>query len=908
MTLAQPDAQASLRLHLLGGFRIECSRQVALDAVPEGRKGDAVLKLLALAPAYRLHREQVMEQLWPHLGPDAADAAFRKALHYARRALEPHLPARAHSAFIETTSGCVQLVTDRVWVDVDQFRRASEHALQSGEEAALAAALQLYHGELLPADRYADWAAAVRDELAARRSAVALQLATVLEQRGAYEQALTQAGAVVSDDPANEAAHRLVMRVHLDLGQTHRTIRQYHACCAVLQREAGARPAAETEALYRKALSGGRAEQPDGGNSERALLPTALQRLPAQPFVGRQEALERLREELRAAGAGNGRFVLLAGEAGIGKTRLLREFARAASSRGALVLWGTCYGVDGQLPFAPLVEALDDAARRGPAAARAAVATRHPLLASFLPALAAKPGLPLPNRLGKMERAHLLATVVRYLDELGDQQPLLLVLDDLHLADQASLELLHALARLASSRRWLLVASYRDEEALPASALDHFATSLLQQGCCARLVLPRLDRAAADLLARALLTEQPADEELLDRLFALSLGNPLFLRECVGVLTSAGQLPEHAELRWADGRTAVEGVPALIRSLVELRLKRLSPPAQTVLSLAAVAGRASPFVLLHRASGLAEEPLLDALDEALASRLLLAEGDGFAVQHPLIRAALLARLSAPRRRRWHVALASALEELFGASLSERPELVEALAAHWDTAGEAARAVPYLIAAAEHAAQGYAAAEAAARLERALTMQAETGRDAPADRALRRRALELLGDLAALQGESRQAQASYAAALTLLRDQSAAGDALAAARLLCKGAAQALLEGETGQAVNLLDGVAAALTRCDAGPERDQERVRYLTVLAQQRWLNASFPQALAAAEEAARLAAQLGAADEEARALGMVALACLPLGDWARGVECERQHAGLAGSDWNVAEVADVHL
>jgi len=909
------------RLHLLGRFWVERDGQVLPETVWQRSSGKALVKLLAVERTHRLHREQVMERLWPDLELAAAENAFRKALHHARHGLEPELPAKAASSYLHQSNSVVTLDAERIWVDADQFQVLAERALAGEDESALEAALAMYAGELLPEDRYQEWTLARRETLADLHQALLLRLAGACTRRGDHLRAISSAREVVASDPACEEAHRLLMRLYAASGRPHQARRQYRACSDALRQVLGTQPGSETTTLYQRLLAGGdqqsgdAALHPDGPQSQASsepALPTAIRRPPAIPLIGREAVLAQLLDALARARRGQGALILVGGEAGVGKSRLLSEVARTAAGRGALVLWGACYEQEGQAPYGPFVEALDGYVASRSAADRADMALAHAELVPLLPALSAVAKATAPRQGSEVERSRLFAAVVRFLGTLGAERPVVLVLDDLHIADAASLQLLHHVARVAADRTWLIVGAYREEDLRAGGDLQRLWTAATRQGICRRMDLPPLGRPDCDRLVETLLPDSKVERGLLDRLAALSLGNALFLQELVRALLERGNLGV-VEGRWCaigdvDLLDAPGGLPAQIRDLIEARIHRLPEDVRATLSLAATAGMESSFALLHAAGELADGPLLDALDRALEARIFEERGEGYVFRHPLLRAALYERLSRHRRARLHAALATALERLAGATVNARSDVVEALAHHWAGAGEPARAAPYLIEAGERAARVYANAEAIARFQRALALQAQSGLIGPDDAARRAFALERLGDLYALSGQSEAARESYAAALGDEGGRMAELGALDAARLHRKAAHQALLAGEVARAADLLRRAGVLLEQVAPGSDRDLESTRLLSVEAQERWLAYRFEEALAAAEASAHLAEAIGAEAERAQAYEMMALACLPLGDWQRGVECERRRASLVDLNREVAEVADVHL
>lgn len=893
---------AALRLCVLGGFRAECAGRIVPDAAWQRRSAKALVKLLAVAPGHRLHREQVLEALWPERDPESAASSLRKALHLARHALEPAMPARGSSAFLRSADDLL-LLDEAAWVDADAFQALAERALADPDRARYEAALAAYAGELLPEDRYEDWAGPRREALAGQHRRLLLGLAALLERQGEYGGAAEHLRRVVADDPAHEEAHRRLMRAHALGGSQHQALRQYQACREALRRELDAAPDQQTDALYRDILDGRLVPpSPLPGPAAQPAMPPAARRAPTGPLVGRERALATLLGYLGQAVAGAGQVVLVGGEAGIGKSRLAIEVAREADRRGALALWGAGYEREGQLPYGPFVEAIEGYLAGRSAAERQGFGATYPELAALVSALAPEAEPALQSASPETERARLFAAVARWLGTIGATQPLVLVLDDLHSADEASVQLLHYLARAAPRHRWLLLGTYREEDLVPGGAFQLFSATATRAGLCHRLDLLRLARQDCDRLVAALLPGGAADPPLLERLYTLSLGNPLFARELVNALREQGDLALR-DGRWHMADERAIGVPRQVRELVASRIDRLGEDARRTLALAATAGMHLPFAVLRGASDLAEGPLLDALDLALAAQVLDERGDGYAFRHPLFRAALYDRLSRPRRVGLHAALAGAIEGQGAAAPDGPPEVVEALAHHWAEAGEAARAIPYLVRAGERAARLYANAEAIARYGRALDLLEGAG--LPDRQARRADVHERLGDLHALGGETDAARAAYGEALA---DHPNDREAVVGARRRRKAARLALLGGDLPAAHDLVTEASTLLDAAGPSPDRDLERTRLLAVGAHEHWLAYRFPEALAAAEEGAALAERLGAGDELAQAYEMMALACLPLGDWQRGLECERRRASLTDLNRDVTEAADVHV
>ncbi len=326
------QSTATLRVRLLGGFRVERDGQPVPDGAWQRRPARTLVKLLATCPGHRLHREQVENLLWPDAEPGTAAAPLRKALHYARHALEPDLAPRQASATLRLADDMLSL--EAVDVDADGFESAATAALAAGSLDALRDAADRYDGELLPEDRYADWAAARRETLARLHCDLLLAMATIHERRGERQPAAELLRRLLRDDPAREDIHRRLMTLAATSGNRHDALLQYQQCRATLRDELETEPAPETERLYHDILSGNVATVP----SARTPLPAVARRQVERPLAGRRVVLARLTAALDRAEHGEGAAILVLGELGIGKSRLLAEIALTAHRRDMVVL------------------------------------------------------------------------------------------------------------------------------------------------------------------------------------------------------------------------------------------------------------------------------------------------------------------------------------------------------------------------------------------------------------------------------------------------------------------------------------------------------------------------------------------------------------------------------------------
>ncbi len=423
--------------------------------------------------------------------------------------------------------------------------------------------------------------------------------------------------------------------------------------------------------------------------------------LPSPILVGRERELAILREHLDAALVGRGSLVLIGGEAGIGKTALAETLCREAAILGALVLTGRCYDLTETPPYGPWVE-LFGCYRRGDG---------PPLPDAFVR----------PGTVGAVASQTTLFREVRdffatlAISRSGDVLPLLLLIEDIHWADPASLDLLRAVARSLPALPLLLLATYRADELSPAHPLARLLPAIVRESSAGRLDLRPLRAAdVATLVAGRYRLTDEGTMRLAAYAHRRSEGNPLFLGELLRTLED-DEVVQRTSTGWTLGFLAPVRVPPLLRQMIEGRSARLGGEARRRLGIAAVLGQEVPLPLWARVASVAEGALLPAMDEAAAARLAEATEDGMGIRfvHALIREALYEGISPPVRRAMH----RTAGETLAAGRDPDPD---AVASHFQRAGDA-RALPWLLRAGERAQAAYAWSTAAARFEAALAL-------------------------------------------------------------------------------------------------------------------------------------------------------------------------------------------
>jgi ATP/maltotriose-dependent transcriptional regulator MalT len=418
-------------------------------------------------------------------------------------------------------------------------------------------------------------------------------------------------------------------------------------------------------------------------------------------MVGRTAELQQLEDALREAASGRPSLAFVAGDSGVGKTRLVTELVRRAEQAGAEVLSGDAVELgEGEVPYAALTSALRPLARAGHPSLDALHPRDRAELARLLPGLAG--AVPADDGAEAPAQGRLFEALLALLDRLGAEAPVVLVLEDLHWADPSTRAFVAFLAHSLGSERVLVVATYRLDELHRRHPLRPLLAEIERDPDVHRIMLSPLSR---DELARALediLGDAPA-ADLVDRLYARSEGNPLFMEE----LLAAG----------VDGRGAL---PVTLRDALMVRIEQLSDAAQEVLRVLAV-GQRVDHALLAEISGMDRATLVGALREAVASHLVVAQSDDrYVFRHALLREVVADDLLPGERTELHRAFAEALERR-AASGASGAQVAAGIAHHYAAAGDQRAALGASVRAATAAESVHAWGEAAALFERALEL-------------------------------------------------------------------------------------------------------------------------------------------------------------------------------------------
>ncbi len=445
------------------------------------------------------------------------------------------------------------------------------------------------------------------------------------------------------------------------------------------------------------------------------------------PFVGRAEQLKRLSARLEEACNGQGSIVMLQGEPGIGKSRMIAEFSEFARERRAIVLKGSCYDGEWQPPYGPFAEAISQYARQAQSSELIAVCGNNAAtLARIAPVLREKIGaITEPIALDKEEeRFRLLDAVSQFLIELSRRAPLVLVLDDLHWADRGTVGLLNHVAHSVAANSMLLIGAYRDAEVDRMHPLARALATVRRLPNFEVLALKGLQSTElVELLS--IIADQDAPEALVQTLTTETEGNPLFIREVLLHLMEEGKILRDGK-GWGARFSVTElGIPEGVRSVIGRRLLKLSEDANRLLTVGACFKGAFSFDVAAAVAELDEDAALTAVDEALDAQLLRpgTTAETFDFTHALIRHSLYSGLNPARRVRLHRRIAEAMEQTWGDRASDHA--AEVAYQFWcgAAASGAKRGADYAIAAANNAEAAYAHDEVIAFLRIALELLA-----------------------------------------------------------------------------------------------------------------------------------------------------------------------------------------
>ena len=646
----------------------------------------SLIAYLLLNRSRPIDRRRLAFIFWSDANESAARRNLRQYLHHIRSALAPIDP-EGMLLYTDTTS--VQLNPKaNISLDIDTFL---EETRPDASLAEIKHALALYTGDLLE-DIYDDWCAPERNRLRQVWLHTLERYCQAMQNTGQLGEALAIAQSWVSAEPFDENARRSLMQSYALTGDRTRARHAYQLFAEVLQKELGTEPMPETKALMQSITNGEFFSNKEAISlsisRQQSLAPQPTKSKPELPFVGRKNEIATLEKAYQDAKSGSGSLVLITGEAGIGKTRLLQEYMFLHPETSSLQ--SACYELESMVPYAPMRQALGTSNILNDLINGTSNQQSYPWvfqLAPLFPELSKN--IPFTKSSGvQNDGATLregLVNLLIHLSKTCQNGPLHLILDDLHWADTPTWELLASLIRRVMEIPLLIIGIFRFEDL--AAERQPLLRTVQRSERLWNLELPRLTSSETADLAHQLTPEKAKNPIFVQRLYHETEGNPFFIIETVHALKETQSL--HLPL-------PVTALPNPIQQVIKARLDRLTPESREALAGAACIGRSFTYPLLQEILGTSSEEVINYIEEWLLRGLIHEDKQGYDFRHDKFRQIAYASLSRARREYIHRRIAYVLENVI-------PKAdVTTMAYHFARSDKPLKALPYLTQAGEQA--------------------------------------------------------------------------------------------------------------------------------------------------------------------------------------------------------------
>lgn len=691
-----------IEIHLLRNFFLRYNN-TPLTGFSDRQQ--SLLAYLLLNAEQPQSRQQIAFLFWPASSDQQARTNLRQLLHHLRQTW-PDL-----DRYLQVSPRTVQWNPDISFtLDTARFQtllqRANDEASLTERCCLLEEAIDCYQGDLLPAC-YDDWILPRREQL--RRQFITAQeaLLQAYESQGDYPSAIHRAEHFLQYDPLHEETYRALMRLHALTNNRASALRVYHTCETMLQQELEVEPSPATREQYKRLLNITiSVEQPSTG------LPPPQ----ASPLIGRTHEWTRLSRAWKTVQQGQAQVILIHGEAGIGKTRLLEDFTKWVTLQGAVTAQARSYAAQGQLTYAPVTAWLrsETLHRRLSTLDEVWLAEVSRLLPELL---VEHPHLPPPQPLTESwQREQFYEALARAIVSETDKWPLALILDDLQWSGEGVLEWLSYLLHFARNRPVLIIGAIRSGVIGAQHPLQSWVAALRQEELLTELRLHPLGKNDSASLANHIAAQELSADQLAN-VYRETEGNPFFIVETVrAALEQSGQTPAG---RVEISSMGAASLPPRVQAVIETRLNQLSTAAGDLAEYASVIGREFSFDVLAQTGERDEEALVHSLDELWQRRIVREQGKtAYDFSHDKIREVVYSRISQARRRLLHRRVA---EALLAVHPENQPGLSAQLAAHYEQALMPEQAVTYYQQAAEVARRVYANTDVIRLLSKALNL-------------------------------------------------------------------------------------------------------------------------------------------------------------------------------------------
>jgi len=655
----------------------------------------------------KVPRDSLANMFWS----DQPDVNARRNLSHLIAHLNRALP---DPELLQNSRDYLQIDRNKIWTDTEEFLQLSNFPENHPDIDALSRAVDLYRSPLLSgfslpeSSQFEEWVSFERQYFELQYLKVLGSLIVYWSSEQNYQKAIAYAKKYLAVNELAEDIHKQLMILYAASGDRQSALRQFELCTTILERELGIKPLKETRSVYQSILQD-RLPNKKGFPQKQIWLDLPDQEI---PLVGRRGILSKFGEVIQNLQLGRGGILLLSGEAGIGKTRLIHDFAKIFN-KDVKVISGTCQMQNKALPYQPLVQALrsltniDEIKIAVPSIWIGELTRLLPeLKSSTHEELTYQPVEPGEARLRLFE-----ALVQVFLGLTKTNGPLVLCIDDLHLADNTTLDWLVYLSKRILQSHLLVLAAYRSED---NDAVVDVKIALNRAGVLFEVKLQGLNNYATQEIVSHFLDSDQKMGNFSERLQQSTKGNPFLIIETLRTLKESGKFEQNYE------NIEMLPLPESICHAVEERLRRLDPISRQILEAAAIMGESFTFDMIHLHSGRSEIETSDGL-EVLTTRqfiILNPQHGTYSFQHELIRRAVKKNLNPIRRQLLHRRAGWVLEQLGS-------NLVELMAYHFDLGGENEKAIYYHELAAKRAENIFAWHEVEFHQERLLTILERT---------------------------------------------------------------------------------------------------------------------------------------------------------------------------------------
>jgi len=716
------DDPPKLHIQLFGTFHLAYEQEPIVNL--STGKVQSLLVYLVLHPEVPQSRQTLSYLFWPESSESQARTNLRQTLHQ----LKQRFPNAEE--FIRIEAKTLQWNEQAAMsLDVAEFQAqlktasiAEQRNNPSTQIQCLQQAVDVYRGVLCPGC-YEDWIVQERDRFHQEIIGALEKLISLLDARQDYDAAIRYGQKLLAIDPLHESAYRSLMKAYAAKGDRSSAVQTYEQCCAVLRDELGVEPSPSTRDAYHHLLKTEAIPNSSLHHEDRITSSTS------PPLVGRTREWQQLQADWQRSMAGQARFVLIKGEAGIGKSRLAEELLVMCHRNRTPALQTRCYAAEGRLSYAPITDWLRSTE------IKSCLGNLDPVwlseLTRLLPELLTEyqtlsRAQPLTE---SWQRQNFYEAIVQAFQLWlttgcdGGFQPALFVVDDLQWCDLETLEWLQYFLRVVRQHPILIVGTARSEELDSTCPLETLLRSLHRDEQVTEISLDRLDSKATATLASSIAAQELGVDQA-TALFHQTEGHPLFIVEMMRAnlierFRETDSSVDQEPLRIKAEPDSVTVLPPKVQSILSARLAQLSPSARQLVGLAATVGRSFTIDILHHANGDDEEDVVNALDELWKCRIIRDHGlDAYDFSHDKLRDVAYESINGPKRRLLHRRVAEALETIFAHDLDAVSAQV---AAHYEKAGLSSKAVPYYLQAAEVAQRIYANTEAIHAFRQALKL-------------------------------------------------------------------------------------------------------------------------------------------------------------------------------------------